>query len=84
MYNNVGNMDINGTASGSLTLDNPMLWWPWTLSDTPGQMYPFSVSRVCVCVCVCVCCVCVCVCVYVCVCVCVCVCTKAVVMTAWW
>ena len=30
--------------AGSLTVNNPNLWWPWTMSDNFGQLYSFQVS----------------------------------------
>ena len=42
-YLYIGNV-TNGVAKGSMKIANPSLWWPWTMSSNPGQMYPFQVS----------------------------------------
>ena len=50
------------TIQGSVVVDNPHLWWPWTMNEEAGYLY---VLQVCVCVCVFICvsvCVCMCVC----------------------
>lgn len=31
-------------ASGKLSLSKPHLWWPWTMSETPGYMYELQVK----------------------------------------
>ena len=28
-----------------MKIANPSLWWPWTMSSNPGQMYPFQVKE---------------------------------------
>ena len=33
----------NGGVSGTLNIKDPSLWWPWTMSDSPGNLYPFEV-----------------------------------------
>ena len=33
----------NNEVSGDLIVDQPTLWWPWTMSDTPGYLYPLDV-----------------------------------------
>lgn len=31
-------------AHGTLQVTSPSLWWPWTMSDTPGFLYAFQVT----------------------------------------
>ena len=28
---------------GTFPVSNPALWWPWTMSDTPGHLYVLQV-----------------------------------------
>ncbi len=30
-------------VSGVLVVSHPDLWWPWTMSNTPGFLYSFQV-----------------------------------------
>ena len=32
-------------VKGSILVDNPQLWWPWTMSDNPGYLYVLQVRR---------------------------------------
>lgn len=32
-------------VSGNVYLHEPNLWWPWTMSDTPGYLYVFQVKN---------------------------------------
>ena len=32
------------SSQGSLEVKTPQLWWPWTMSDTPGHLYAFVVN----------------------------------------
>ncbi|XP_011404336.1 PREDICTED: beta-glucuronidase-like [Amphimedon queenslandica] len=34
----------DGLAKGTLKITDPTLWWPWTLSSTPGAMQSFQVQ----------------------------------------
>ena len=36
--------DCARTTEGSLRVDNPHLWWPWTMSDEAGYQYTLQVS----------------------------------------
>ena len=44
--------------TGSITVNDPQLWWPWDMSDTPAYLYVLQVgirglcAMECVCVCV--------------------------------
>ena len=31
-------------VKGSIMVDSPKLWWPWTMSDSPGHLYPLQVG----------------------------------------
>ena len=42
------------STKGSIVIDNPHLWWPWTMNEEAGYLYVLQV-RYCGCVCVCVC-----------------------------
>ena len=39
-----GNVSTNGNASVTLKLTNPDLWWPWTMSNNSGALYPLQVN----------------------------------------
>ena len=39
-----GTVSTNGSASVTLKLTNPDLWWPWTMSNNSGVLYPLEVS----------------------------------------
>ena len=39
-----GNVSSNGNASVTLKLTNPNLWWPWTMSNNSGTLYPLQVN----------------------------------------
>ena len=30
--------------TGSITVNNPQLWWPWDMSDTPAYLYVLQVG----------------------------------------
>jgi beta-glucuronidase len=34
----------SGNLKGTLKIPNPDLWWPWTMSSTPGTLNPFQVT----------------------------------------
>jgi len=38
---NTNNISI---AHGEFTVSSPELWWPWTMSDSPGYLYVFQVT----------------------------------------
>ena len=33
------------TVRGTILVNSPNLWWPWTMSDTPGYLYPLQVEE---------------------------------------
>ena len=39
-----GTVSANGTANVTLKLTNPDLWWPWTMSNNSGALYPLEVN----------------------------------------
>ena len=39
-----GTLSSNGSASVTLKLTNPDLWWPWTMSNNSGALYPLEVN----------------------------------------
>ena len=43
--------------TGSITVNDPQLWWPWDMSDTPAYLYVLQVEirGLCAVDCVCVC-----------------------------
>ena len=39
-----GTVSAEGNASAILTLSNPDLWWPWTMNNNSGALYPLEVT----------------------------------------
>ena len=39
-----GTLSTEGNASVTLSLSNPNLWWPWTMSNNSGALYPLEVN----------------------------------------
>ena len=39
-----GTLSTEGDASVTLSLSNPNLWWPWTMSNNSGALYPLEVN----------------------------------------
>lgn len=39
-----GVVAANGNASVTISLSNPNLWWPWTMSNNSGALYPLEVN----------------------------------------
>ena len=39
-----GAVSSNGSASVTLSLSKPNLWWPWTMSSDSGALYPLEVN----------------------------------------
>ena len=39
-----GTVSTNGNTSVTLKLTNPNLWWPWTMSNNSGALYPLQVN----------------------------------------
>ena len=39
-----GTVSTNGSASVTLKLTNPDLWWPWAMSNNSGALYPLEVN----------------------------------------
>ena len=39
-----GNVSSEGDASVTLSLSNPNLWWPWTMSNNSGFLYALQVN----------------------------------------